>query len=122
MELAFLDAKGKTKTIVGYEAKDILPLTNSGEDQMATKFTPFTSKELLLGVIKNDKVNVEGLTDLQTGAMIKLLSEDSNARLVSSPFLLSNSGEEASFYNGYSSTLFSNHSTNKLLLLVNRKL
>lgn len=95
----FNKASGETSTIVGWESQEIMPLLKKDDSPLKEKLETI-QQDLVFGIIKNNTVSLDKLKEVKTGAMIKLLSQDNYARLMSSPFLLSNEGNETSFTAG----------------------
>lgn len=93
----------KVKVITGWEGEKVFPILTqdpSKKDknslsELNTKFGS-VSDDLILGVLSTSKIKVGGMEGLSPGALIKLMKTDEFSRVVSSPFLMSVEGEEAS--------------------------
>lgn len=103
---------GGTKQLFGWEAAGISPVLSAqaaasgrtlGATEISGVFNAFSS-DMTIGILAGQKINVPGLGEISPGAMIRMMKEDSNSRVLSSPHILTANNEEASISVG--ETLF----------------
>ncbi len=68
--------------------------TSTSASVLSEAVTPFAS-DLTIGVISGDKITIPGFGEIQGGALIKMIKEDTNTRVLSSPHLLTSNNEKA---------------------------
>ena len=106
------------KTVVGWEAGKMAPLIVAGSDagqssgastQNAKSVADALSKNFTIGILAGQSVNVPGLGSFTPGGLIELIKTDANARVLSSPHILTSNHDEASITVG--ETIFIPNST-----------
>jgi general secretion pathway protein D len=94
------------KGITGWEAGGMAPLVMAQAAQSAAPGTPPNvaamqgmanafKNDMTIGVLSGKSVNIPGLGKLSPGMLINMMKTDSNARVVSSPQVLTSNNQEA---------------------------
>lgn len=93
----------KPKSILGWEAGKMSPLvvsqattgTGSTSAQNAASIAQAFSKNMTIGFLAGQKVNVPGLGEVSPGLLIDMIKTDANSKILSSPHILTSNNEEA---------------------------
>lgn len=104
-------SKDNFTIVQGWQAEKVFPTvinnTASGESvsdtAISSKLSAF-SEDVVLGILTQDKFQVSGMNAMSPGALLQLMKADQASRVLSSPFLMSLDGEEASLVVGDSVT------------------
>jgi general secretion pathway protein D len=86
-----------------WQAKPMGPLVAaqaSGKDatsatQLKEVAGVFASEDLTVGVLSGKDIEIKGLGKFRPGALIRMLKQDTNTRIISSPHILTSNNEEA---------------------------
>jgi general secretion pathway protein D len=104
-------SKDNFTIVQGWQAEKVFPtvinntpeggnITDSG---LSSKLSA-VSEDVVLGILTQDKFQVSGMNAMSPGALLQLMKSDQASRVLSSPFLMSLDGEEASLVVGDSIT------------------
>lgn len=92
-----------TKVVTAWQAGGLAPLLvasaqkDSNQTPNLDKVAGVFAKDLSIGVISGKEVNIPGFGKVSPGALITLIKNDSNTRVLSSPHILTANNEKASF-------------------------
>jgi general secretion pathway protein D len=106
----YKDGPGGSQGIIGWEAAGMAPLVIGQAAGAAAGVTTASSiaqsfsNDMTIGVLAGKSVDVPGLGKLTPGGLISLMKTDTNARVVSSPHVLTTTNEDATITSG--ETLF----------------
>ncbi len=104
-------SKDNFTIVQGWQAEKVFPTVtdNTAEGQsisdsaLNSKLSA-VSEDVVLGILTQDKFQVSGMNAMSPGALLQLMKSDQASRVLSSPFLMSLDGEEASLVVGDSVT------------------
>ncbi|MDD9950261.1 MAG: type II secretion system secretin GspD [Zetaproteobacteria bacterium] len=93
----------KAKSILGWEAGNMAPLvvsqatsgTGNTSQQNAASIAQSFAKDMTIGFLAGQKVNVPGLGEISPGALINMVKGDVNTKSLASPHILTSNNEEA---------------------------
>lgn len=93
-----------SKQVIGWQAAGMAPLvvgsTATGTDKVSDankkEIAGAFAQNMTIGIISGTKVSVPGLGSFTPGALINLIKTDGNAKLLSSPHILTANNEQAS--------------------------
>ncbi|MBP6218104.1 MAG: type II secretion system secretin GspD [Oligoflexales bacterium] len=83
-----------SKVITGWQAGTVAGVTASGAASAAGAAAAFGS-DMSIGILSGASFKVPGLGDISPGAVINILKNDGNTRVLSSPHILTSNNEEA---------------------------